>query len=308
VSSEAKPLVRDRTVFLPPPAVLRRLAPPPRRPAMPQPEPPPAIPPRLVAPAPEPSPAQTPPPEPRDGVRVGPRPGEQTRRPLVLLPDTNLASGTGTERRPGPLATPTPEPERLGRDERVGIGGPGTEASSTEPEPGRAPRAGRDTDAPLGPNGGPRTRSGERPATPPPPGGQRSIAESLRKLEQQLGQGGTGSTPGVVGRQMGPLFFDPEGADFTAWINHFTGEVYRNWLPPQSALLGAARGHADFEFTIKRDGKLAEVRLLKSSGTAALDRAAANALFGARLLPLPSDYRPDSVTIQISFFYGAERS
>jgi TonB family protein len=103
---------------------------------------------------------------------------------------------------------------------------------------------------------------------------------------------------------MGPLFFDPAGADFTAWINHFKNEVYRNWIVPQSVLFGAVRGHVDFEFTVERDGTLAEVRLLKSSGTAALDRAAANALSGARLLALPSDYRPARVTMQISFFYG----
>jgi TonB family protein len=120
-----------------------------------------------------------------------------------------------------------------------------------------------------------------------------------------MGAGGLG---GATGQQMGPLFFDPQGADFTAWINHFKNEVYRNWIVPQAALFGAVHGHVDFSFTVHRDGTLAEVRLLKSSGTAALDRAAANALFGSRLLALPADYRPDSVTIQISFFYGAERS
>ena len=39
-----------------------------------------------------------------------------------------------------------------------------------------------------------------------------------------------------TGQQMGPLFFDPEGADFTVWINHFKNEVYRNWLVPQAVL------------------------------------------------------------------------
>ena len=74
---------------------------------------------------------------------------------------------------------------------------------------------------------------------------------------------------------MGPLFFDPEGADFTAWINHFKNEVYRNWIVPQAALLRLRRGHVDFEFTVERDGSLSDLRMLKSSGTPALDRAAA---------------------------------
>jgi hypothetical protein len=48
---------------------------------------------------------------------------------------------------------------------------------------------------------------------------------------------------------MGALFFDPQGADFTLWINRFKDEVYRNWNIPEAANLGAARGHVDFEFT-----------------------------------------------------------
>ena len=58
-----------------------------------------------------------------------------------------------------------------------------------------------------------------------------------------------------TGQQMGPLFFDPQGADFTAWINHFKNEVYRNWIVPPSVALGA-RGHVDLEFRVERDGRV----------------------------------------------------
>jgi protein TonB len=60
----------------------------------------------------------------------------------------------------------------------------------------------------------------------------------------------------------------------------------------------------DFEFTVERDGTLSSVRILKSSGTPSLDRAAQNALLGSRLLPLPSDYGPPRVTMQASFYYN----
>jgi protein TonB len=102
---------------------------------------------------------------------------------------------------------------------------------------------------------------------------------------------------------MGPLFFDPEGADFTSWINHFKNEVYRNWIVPEAALFGF-RGHVDFEFSVQRDGRLVGLKLLQSSGTPALDRAAQNALLGARLLPLPEDFAPAMVTMQVTFFYN----
>jgi len=115
-----------------------------------------------------------------------------------------------------------------------------------------------------------------------------------------------GSAPmqGGAGREMGPLFFDPEGADFTGWINHFKNEVYRNWIVPEAVLFGFRRGHADFEFWVERDGRLTELRLLKSSGTPALDRAAQNALLGSRLLPLPADFAPDRVKMQVTFTYN----
>jgi len=106
-----------------------------------------------------------------------------------------------------------------------------------------------------------------------------------------------------VGQQMGPLFFDPEGADFTAWVQHFKDEVYRNWIVPQPALMGF-KGQVELEFTVERDGQMSELRYLRSAGTVALDRAAHNALVGSRLLPLPSDFGPPRVTMRVIFFYG----
>jgi protein TonB len=102
---------------------------------------------------------------------------------------------------------------------------------------------------------------------------------------------------------MGGLLFDPDGADFTAWINHFRIEVYRNWIVPTPAMMGF-RGHVDIEFTIERDGSMSSMRLEKSAGQPALDRAAQNALSGSRFLPLPADFRPQRVTIHVSFLYN----
>ena len=92
---------------------------------------------------------------------------------------------------------------------------------------------------------------------------------------------------------MGPLFFDPQGADFTAWINHFKNEVYRNWIVPQAVLFGFAAATCDFEFTVERDGRLtgaadAEVDRARRPSTARPQ----NALLGSRLLPLPGGLRP----------------
>ena len=116
------------------------------------------------------------------------------------------------------------------------------------------------------------------------------------------------AAPGKAGdarvQNVGGLYFDPQGADFTRWVNQFKDEVYRNWIVPQQALFGQVRGHVDIEFRVERDGSLSGLRMLRSSGTPSLDRAAQDALTASRLLPLPGDYKPQRATMNISFFYN----
>jgi protein TonB len=131
-----------------------------------------------------------------------------------------------------------------------------------------------------------------------------SVAEAIEGLTKRAQRESQAGIPTGTGQQMGGLYFDPQGADFTLWVNRFKDEVYRNWIVPQAALFGAARGHVDFEFTVDRNGTMSALRLVKSSGTASLDRAAQNALSSSRLLPLPDDYGPPRVTMTVSFFYN----
>ena len=170
-------------------------------------------------------------------------------------------------------------------------------APQARPEPGGPPPVptAEVADAPLAPSPRP-------PAPPGPPGGP-SIAGSLRHLEERLAEKGPRGIVTGTGQNMGALFFDPQGADFTAWVNHFKNEVYRNWIVPPSVSMGA-RGQVSIEFVVERSGAMSGLRILQSSGTPALDRAARNALLGSRFLALPSDFRPDQVLMQVTFFYN----
>jgi periplasmic protein TonB len=153
-------------------------------------------------------------------------------------------------------------------------------------------------------------RSSEDAAAPATTAPNRSLLGSIEKLERGMatgGRGGEGTLDRATGQQMGALFFDPQGADFTAWINHLRNEVFRNWIVPQAVMLGYS-GQVDIEFTVARNGTLHGLKVLTSTGTVSLDRAAANALLGSRLLSLPSDYAPPDVTIRATFIYNAGRS
>ena len=263
IEPEAPP-ERIARVMLPPPDVWRPPAPPSQsRPAV----------------TPNPSERPQPRPEPKDRISIGGPAAERQKTPLELRRDEDITRSVARGR---PHAQASP---------------PVATTRESGPEPGALPsdRTAEVADAPLAPS--------QRPPAPPRPPGGPSIAGSLRNLEERLAEAGPRGLESGTGQQMGALFFDPQGADFTAWINHFKNEVYRNWIMPPSVSLGA-RGHVDLQFRLERDGRVSALRIVRSSGTPALDRAARNALLGGRFLPLPDDFRPAQVVMDVSFFYN----
>ena len=286
---DLKTLERKDIVFLPPAAVLRQLAP----------TLPPGARPRPI-PAPTPPSAQpTPPPaaQKKDRISVGPPSDVRIKGPMILRREddlTKVPKGQSMTPAPAPAAptpapvTPTPAPPA-----EVAQKGGGT------PEvPGR-----EGLKLPPGLVGGtlPRGEEGKR-ARPGSIGPQ--IAGAVEGLSRRLERDAQLGLPTGTGQNKSyGLNFDPQGADFTLWINTFKNEVYRNWNPPQAALFGF-RGHVDFEFTVERDGSMSALRMLKSSGTPSLDKAAQYALTSSRWLPLPDDYGPPRVTMQVTFVYN----
>jgi TonB family protein len=121
---------------------------------------------------------------------------------------------------------------------------------------------------------------------------QRTVAPAPKLVES-----------GAQGSRLGPLFFDPLGADYASWLNHFKNQVYRNWEIPQEALRGA-QGHSDVEFTVQRSGSLSQLRISRSSGSSQLDQAAEAALRNSRFEALPETYPESQVTMKLTFFYN----
>jgi protein TonB len=130
------------------------------------------------------------------------------------------------------------------------------------------------------------------------------VADAVDGVARRMERDAQLGLPTGRGQAMGGLYFDPQGADFTLWVNTFKNEVYRNWIIPQAAQFGSSRGHVDFQFTVERNGSISALQMLKSSGTPSLDRAAQFALTSSTFLPLPDDYGPPRVTMQVTFFYN----
>ena len=241
------------------------------------------VPPRVIPPPPPAHPATPATPEPRERISIGPK-SEEFQKELNLERDVELTNENDGPGRPGPevpapgtarpVATPPPAPQ----DDVLSVDGGGGALPLPAPRPVRSPIV-----------------------TGPPAGGLR---QTLQNLDARIGNGEAGLAKGG-GQSMGGLQFDARGADFTKWTNGLRREVYRNWIIPQPALLGI-KGTVDIEFTVQRDGRVIDLRILKGSGVPALDRAAANSLLASQLLVLPPDYGQETVTMQARFYYSQD--
>ena len=277
---------RKDIVFLPPPAVLRQIVPTPPPGARPRP---------IPAPTAPTAPPATRPPTQKDRISVGPPSDLRAKGPMILRREDDL-----TKVPRGQPALPPPAPPAPAQATPVPPASPAQVARKGGATPEMPGREG--LRLPPGLLGGQMTRGDEgrraRPGSLGP-----SIAGAVEGVTRRLERDAQLGLPTGTGQNLGGLYFDPQGADFTLWINTFKNEVYRNWIVPQAALFGF-RGHVDFEFTVERNGSMSGLRMLKSSGTTSLDRAAQNALTGSRFLPLPDDYGPPRVTMQVTFFYN----
>jgi len=274
---DPKSLERKDVVFLPPAAMLREMLPPSRRSDAPRPAP---------TPVPTPPPAQT-----KDRISVGPPSDIRQKGPMILRREDDLTKAPKGEAKPAlaaPQAPPPPTPSPVETAQK---------AAGTAEQPGR--QGLRLPPGLLGQQ--PRGEEGVRPLPGPIGPSIEGAVEGLTRRAQRESQAGI---PTGTGQNLGGLYFDPQGADFTLWINRFKDEVYRNWIAPEAARFGAARGHVDFAFTVERNGSLSALRMLKSSGTPSLDKSAQFALTSSRLLPLPDDYGPPRLTINVTFYYG----
>jgi TonB family protein len=270
---EAQPLVEqkapERRAFLLPKELSRPPAPKVVARATPAPTPP----------APQPV-ATPPPPEKQAKISIG-EASEQRAKELMLERDRDIG------RRGAKTAEAQAKPEEAVPEsqERTGQGRGADAEKSGQPVPtgGRLPMPRADDPRAAGPSGG-------------------LLSASTRSVERAMKEKRDMSQVEIAGYQMGPLFFDPEGADFTRWINHFKSEVYRNWIIPEPARMGI-RGQVGIEFTVDRGGRITRITQLSSAGMPALDRAASNALQGSDLLPLPEDYPAAAVTMRVTFVY-----
>jgi TonB family protein len=124
---------------------------------------------------------------------------------------------------------------------------------------------------------------------------------------QQGGGGDFGLGTGAHGRQMGNLevLSDTMGVDFGPYLQRILHDVRQNWYNaiPESAQM--KHGNLVIEFAITKDGKVAGLKQVTTSGDIPLDRAAwAGITASDPFPPLPSEFGGQYLALRFRFYYN----
>jgi TonB family protein len=223
----------------------------------------------------------------------------------------------------------TPEPE-------ISRGAPpASPPSAAVPSPPGGPPAPPQPQqqAPSGPKPEPQTDAGLRLEDVTPQGGGgagkfrvpsmtpgQAIQQSMQAAARggyhpgQGGAGGGGGDSNMEFNNLHPNFSteaptilsDTRGVDFGPYLARIVYIVRRNWLAviPESARLGE-RGRVGVVFEILKDGSMPQERMVASSGSDPLDRAAYNGIHAsAPFPPLPQEFTGNHLVLQFIFLYN----
>lgn len=102
------------------------------------------------------------------------------------------------------------------------------------------------------------------------------------------------------------ILSDTRGVDFGPYLARIVYIVRRNWLSviPESARLGE-KGRVAIVFEILKDGSVPQERMVASSGSDPLDRAAYNGIHASvPFPPLPQEFTGNHLVLQFIFLYN----
>ena len=212
-------------------------------------------------------------------------------------PEPDVARGAPPS--PPPAAAPTPPPG----------GPPAPPAPKPEPQTDAGLRL--DDVTPQGGGGGGKFRM---PSMTPGQAIQQSLQAAARGgYHPESGAGGGGDSD-LEFNNLHPNFSteaptilsDTRGVDFGPYLARIVYIVRRNWISvmPESARLGE-KGRVGIVFEILKDGSVPQLRLVASSGSDPLDRAAVTGIHASiPFPPLPQEFTGNHLILQFIFLYN----
>jgi len=139
-------------------------------------------------------------------------------------------------------------------------------------------------------------------------------ATEAAAASRAAGQGGQEGDFGLGtharGRPMGALdiLSDTQGVDFGPYLQRILQDVRQNWyllIPPSAEM---KKGKLAIEFAITKDGQVAGMKLIASSGDTALDRAAWGGITASDPFPpLPTEFGGQYLALRFRFYYNPDK-
>jgi hypothetical protein len=114
--------------------------------------------------------------------------------------------------------------------------------------------------------------------------------------------------------RMGPLeiLSDTMGVNFGPYVERVLQDVKRRWyeLIPESAKAPTMKkGKVTIEFAILKDGTVAKMKFVSTSGDEALDLGAWDGIsLSSPFLPLPSEFTGEYLGLRFKFFYNPDKA
>ncbi len=113
--------------------------------------------------------------------------------------------------------------------------------------------------------------------------------------------GGNAGNPGPGNPKGAPGVDAVKEPNFGPYMSELSRRIKANWDPPR----GDESKRVVLLFKIAKDGRLLNVKVIKSSGTPAADKAALAAVeLAAPFRPLPSEFQGTNIDIQFTFDYN----
>jgi len=216
---------------------------------------------------------------------------------------------------------------------RPGRPGASTPAPESQPAPAAPTTAQNSTSQPAAPPPPPPSQNQIAKLQTPPAlspkdvfgGGAMSAGSAIDQAARAAAAnrggygGGDGGNYGLgLGRKptaaMGPLevLSDTMGVDFGPYLQRVLHDVKVNWynLIPESAKAPIMKkGKVTIEFAILKNGTVAGMRLVSTSGDVALDRGAWGGITGSNPFPpLPNEFGGQYLALRFAFYYNPDRA
>lgn len=101
------------------------------------------------------------------------------------------------------------------------------------------------------------------------------------------------------------ISFSTKEFRYIGYLERLKDKIEGIWVYPRAAAEKGIYGDLVIRFTIKRDGSLADVQVMRTSGHSILDEAAVKALKDSQpYWPLPKEWKEDTFTIDGHFVYS----